>query len=105
MDTFLIEEKMMDYRERMITMIYNVIDGTWTVPYFSSNYQHFYIEETPDSALIDDRDVSFFGDINEKLDWVAKDPPLEDRKNGWINETEFIIWLKCFIKENKPNSM
>ena len=70
------------------------------MPEFEKRYYLYYVEEVPGEALTD-RESEFFGYVQEKLDWTAEDPPLEDRRYGWINHAEYVEWVRhlrdCYL--------
>lgn len=87
--------------KKLIAMIDNVVNGTWSIPQFTNIYQTFYIDVVTEEELIEHDDDMFFGDINEKLDYIEVDPTEEEKTWGLVTEAEFIIWLNGHIKTNK----
>ena len=83
----------MNYKKMLIDMINKLLSGEWSVPKFRSKYYDFYLEEVPDEAL-SDKDASFFGSIQEKLDWTDESPDNESQQFGWLNHKEFIQWVQ-----------
>ena len=83
----------MDYQYTLLKMVAHLLDGTWTVSEFRDNYYDFYLEEVPDEA-ISEFDADFFGLIQEKLDWTDENPDPESRKYGWMDEAEFVKWVR-----------
>lgn len=75
---------MNQYRKKMLKMLQNLIDGTWSVNEFEKNYYPYFIDEIPDEYLSDE-DLDFFGTIQEKLDFTALNPDTESRNYGWMN--------------------
>jgi len=84
-------------------MIDNVVNGTWNISQFANNYQTFYIDVLTDEELIEHDDNMFFGDINEKLDYIEPDPTEEDKACGLVTEAEFMIWLNVHMKTNQTS--
>jgi hypothetical protein len=83
----------MNYKEILLEKINNLINGTWSVPEFEKEYYQYYLDEIPDKALnlVED---SFFGLVQEKLDWTSENPNEQEKKEGWFNHLEYIAWLK-----------
>lgn len=69
---------------------------------FEDKYYFFYINEIPDDVLTTDENI-FFGDIQEKLDYVTDDPE-EDRQYGYITPAEYIEWLKEKMRDLPGNN-
>lgn len=83
----------MDYKEALLGKIKRLISGEWTVPRFRESYYWFYLDDVPKEKLTKEDDF-FFGEVQEKLDWVNKDPDDESKKAGWMDYLEYIQWLK-----------
>src|SRR5262245_33819343 len=82
----------MDYKEHLLSMIEHLVRGEWSVPEFEKHYYLFYVEEVPDEAL-SDVDSSFFGSVQERLDWTHAEPDATSRGYGWLNHEEFRSWV------------
>lgn len=86
---------MMDWQDQLINRIDKLLDGTYSVDEFREHYYFFFLDDVPDEAL-NDEELEFFSDIQEKLDWTDKNPDDESRSFGWINNEEYIQWLKDY---------
>lgn len=83
---------MSEYKKTLLSMIEKVISEEWSIPEFRTHYYDYYLEEVPDNHM-SDHDLSFFGAVQEKLDWVDSKPDLESRTAGWIDYDSFLKWL------------
>ena len=79
-----------------MSMINRLIDGVWNVTEFRENYYDYFIEDTIEDNLTES-ELEFFGEIHEKLDWTDKNPSNEDRSYGWIDEKEYVVWVRDLI--------
>jgi hypothetical protein len=70
-----------------------LLGGEIEVEEFEAAYYDFYLESVPEDALTD-RQHEFFGMVQEKLDWTAPSPGREDRRYGWIDHEEYVVWLR-----------
>lgn len=89
----------MNFKEELIKKINRLLEGKITVPEFHDEYYMFFVKEAGKDLTVDDN--LFFGDIQEKLDYVVENPEKEDREVGYINYEEYINWLKGKM-ENLP---
>jgi hypothetical protein len=88
----------MDYRKALMDLVLQLLSGALTVPQFREAYYDFYLEEVPDDAL-SDRDYGFFGELQEKLDWVSPNPSDDERVYGWISHEDYEAWAKTRLEE------
>lgn len=91
----------MDDKSTLLKMVTDLLDGTWTVSEFRAHYYNFYVEEVPDEAL-SELDADFFGLIQEKLDWTDENPDPESRQYGWMDEPEFVKWVREYHDSYVP---
>jgi hypothetical protein len=90
----------MDYKKELLERINKLIGKEISVPEFENQYYLYFLNEVPNDALNDD-DNELFAEIQEKLDWVSENLSEEERKDGWINQDEYIEWLKNKITDYK----
>src|ERR1043166_4759328 len=88
----------MNYRNILIEKIRKLVDGIWTVPDFMKEYYDYYLEQVPGGALSESENT-FFGLVQEKLDWVTENPDQEDKKDGYIDYPEYIAWLRHSLEK------
>ena len=88
--------KMKNSKNELMSMINRLIDGVWNVTEFRENYYDYFIEDTIEDNLTES-ELEFFGEIHEKLDWTDKNPSNEDRSYGWIDEKEYVVWVRDLI--------
>src|SRR6185369_6412647 len=94
----------MKYRDELLLKINKFIDKKSDFPDFAKEYYQYYLDEVPDKSLSIIEDT-FFGLVQEKLDWVTENPSLEEKKHGWANNKTYYEWLlnntKAFLKDEK----
>ena len=78
----------MDYHAELLGMVQRLVRGEWDVPPFERAFYMFYVDDVPEGAL-EDRDLEFFGLLQERLDWTEADPGPESRAYGWQNHEEY----------------
>ncbi|HBV33005.1 TPA: hypothetical protein DEB72_00535 [Patescibacteria group bacterium] len=83
----------MDYKDALTKKIYNLISGKWGVPEFEKEYYRYFLEQVPEGSLTLPQST-FYGLVQEKLDWTAESPNEQEKKDGWFNYPEYIEWLK-----------
>ena len=83
----------MNYKKELIKKIEKLLNSEIDVSEFEKNYYLFFIETVPDNALSDE-EFDFFGEIQEKLDFVSEQPSDEERSYGYINHKEYIELLR-----------
>lgn len=88
----------MNYKDIFIEKINNLISNKWTVPEFEKEYYNYYLEQIPEGSLTLPQST-FFGLVQEKLDWTSKNPSDEEKKDGWFDYSEYIEWLKINAKD------
>ncbi len=77
----------------MLQMIDRLVGGEWSVDRFHDAFYDFYLEKVPHEQLRAEA-LEFFGGVQEKLDWTRKTPTEEERRYGWLDEDEFIEWVR-----------
>lgn len=83
----------MDYKKVLLEKINNLINGIWTLPKFEEEYYQYFLNEVPDDSLTT-TEMEFFGLVQEKLDWTAPTPSLEEKQDGYIDHQGYTEWLK-----------
>lgn len=83
----------MDYVRRLNDLVSEYIRATIPLPEFQQRFSSIFVDEIPDSAL-NEQQWNLYGAIHEKSEWVAEDPVLQDRRDGWLDAEEFRVWLK-----------
>ena len=92
---------MSEYVKPLLLMIENLLSGLWSVREFRKNYYDYYLEKVPDNQL-SEKEIGFFGSLHEKLDWVDECPDDESRSVGWLDDQQFLEWVK--IQKDKFSS-
>lgn len=92
----------MNYKDVLIEKINNLLSGKWTVPEFEKEYYLYYLEEVPGDALSLYQDT-FYGLVQEKLDWTSENPTQQDKNDGWFDYNEYIDWLKINTQRFKES--
>lgn len=83
----------MEHKAALVEMITRLLEGDWSVPEFQRQFYDYYLEKVPGTEL-SDRDAEFFGAVQEKLDWTDINPDPESKKHGWINQGEYVQWVR-----------
>lgn len=83
----------LDHSEFLLNAIDAFLRGELTFPEFRERYYDYYIDQLPEWALTD-RERDFFSEVQEKLDWVDRNPDYESRRAGWIDYEQFTTWLR-----------
>jgi len=90
------------HKEVLLGMIRQVLSGQWSVDHFRKEYYPYFLDSVPTDALSEE-DEDFFAAIQEKLDWTAETLTDEERDFGWIDDAEFIQWLRTELElHNTP---
>jgi hypothetical protein len=89
---------MTDYKKILDEKIHGFLFGGVSFKTFEKNYYDFYVEDVPEDGLTDN-EFEFYGEIQEKIDWVDEDPGL-DRQYGYITPNEYKVWLEEYINNN-----
>lgn len=69
------------------------INGNSSYDQFQSDFYETYHMKVNSDELTEE-ESNFFSEISEKFDFTADQPPVEDRKDGYIDFDEFRNWLK-----------
>jgi len=97
----------MDYRKILLDKVNKLISKEWAVPQFEKEYYSYYLNEVPEKALNND-ELMFFGEIQEKLDWTAEKLSNLERYYGWLDFDQYLEYVKRitddFLKTEKYNS-
>lgn len=88
----------MNYRKIFLEKIDNLLNSNWTVPEFQDKYYNFYLSHSS-SEYLNELETTFFGLVQEKLDWTAENPAENEKKYGWMDYNEFKEWLKINTKK------
>jgi hypothetical protein len=83
---------MREYKEELIGKIENLISGKWTVSEFRNEYYDYYLN-VPNSVLNMIQNT-FFGLIQENLDWTGENPLPDEKQHGWMSHIEYVSWVK-----------
>ena len=89
-----------DYKKRLLDMVEKAVKGEWSFKEFEASFYWFFIDDVPADALDDEASWLFF-EIQEMLEYTVEEPPEEDRKYGYVNEEEYLHWLREFVKKNQ----
>lgn len=83
----------MSYREILLKKIEKLLNGRWTVPEFREEYYEEYLNHSS-ADYLNEVDTTFFGLIQEKLDWTLEKPSAEDVEDGYISYSQYTDWLR-----------
>lgn len=95
----------------LINQIQYFIDNTINIDDLRGNYYYYYLESIPDIELtyLEQNYPAIrktIYKVQEKLDWVDKNPDEESKSYGWINETEFYSFvLTMFNSKDFQNEL
>ena len=64
---------------------------------FQARYSQAYADNEADRDFAP-AEVEFYGTIHERAEWTVKRPTIQERGDGWQDETEFLAWLRSFVK-------
>ncbi len=92
----------MNHKDILAEKINNLISNKWTVPEFEKEYYNYYLEEIPEDALTLPQST-FYGLVQEKLDWTGENPSEQEKKEGWFDQSEYVEWLKKSFQEFLSN--
>jgi len=92
----------MNYKEILSEKINNLLSNKWTVPEFEKEYYTYFLEQIPENTLTLQQST-FYGLVQEKLDWTAENPSDQEKKDGWLNHSEYTEWLKENNKHFQEN--
>jgi hypothetical protein len=82
-----------EYQRTLTRMIDRLTSGECSVKDFRRAYYDFWLEEVPTGVMSpEEEDLS--SAIQEKLDWTAEQPSDEERGYGWLDEREYVDWVK-----------
>lgn len=81
--------------KKLMSMIEGLLQGKFSVKKFRENYYDYYLDDVSDESLTES-ESGFFGHVHEMLDWVDESPDRESRNNGWLDDQEFLEWLKSY---------
>ena len=93
---------MSDHKDILLRMIREALSGQWSVERFQKEYYWYFLDSVPPDALSED-DENFFAAVQEKMEWTAETPTEEERQFGWLDQAEFIQWLRTELElHNTP---
>jgi hypothetical protein len=78
---------------RLDSLIDQVRSGRMTVQDFQRTYSDAFV--TGDVGL-SEKAADYYGAIHEKAEWTASAPSKEDRGYGWMDEKQFLEWLRSW---------
>ena len=80
-----------DVKKRLQTLIDAFLTGELSFDAFEKAYSKCFIDEA--DAVLSPPDLEYYGEIHERAELTARDPPLEDRRYGWKSVSDFTKWL------------
>ena len=92
----------MDYKQELLNKIQKLLSKKYTVQGFEKDYYHYYLDQVPEGAL-SMIEHTFFGLVQENLDWTGDSRTEEDKKEGWFSGSEYILWLKKSTQDFQEN--
>lgn len=84
----------MDHGLALFAMIEQVLAGATDVAAFGERFYWYYFDEVPEGAL-SGAEQEFIEGVCEQLDLTAATPDAESRRFGWIDQGEFLVWLRA----------
>ena len=82
-----------EYQRLLTEMIGRLVSGEWSVKDFRRAYYDFWLEQVP-TGLLSSEEEDFFSAIQEGLEWTTEQPTEEERGYGWMDEQEYVDWVK-----------
>jgi hypothetical protein len=92
----------MDYKNSLDEKINNLISGKLNVSEFEKEYYDFFLEQVP-KDLLSVPQTTFYGLVQERLDWTSEKPNEQEKKDGWFDYEEYVAWLKNNVQEFHAN--
>lgn len=87
----------MDYKKILLEKIKNLLNGVLSVEDFRKDY-YFFELDVPNDAMTE-QDTMFFADVREMLDWTDKNPDQKSRSYGWIDNSEYIEYVRQITED------
>jgi len=83
----------MDQLTALRDMIDRLLAGETTFDEFARTFGIYYYEHLP-VAVMRSPAATFVSDVLEKLEFTTTNPTAEERAEGWIDERDFVDWLR-----------
>ncbi len=80
-----------DVKSRLRALIDEFLSGGLPFEAFQEAYSKRFIDEA--DAVLSPTDLEYYGDIHERAEWTARNPPPQDRSYGWMSIGDFTRWL------------
>ena len=80
-------------RDEVEDLIADLLSGAIAAPEFDTRFSDA-LDSRLKIAGTTPSEEEYYGMIQEKLSWVGDDLSDEERTLGWINESEFLDWLR-----------
>lgn len=81
------------HRDQLLAWIEDLLAERLDVLSFEKLFYDYYLESVPPESL-SDRELEFFGLVQEGLDWTAASPARSDRECGWFDHEEYVEWVR-----------
>lgn len=78
--------------------IKSFLRGELEYPQFELEYVNFFADSNAD-AEFQDRDHELYGELFERLQWTAQNPPGLDRATGYHTAAETTEWVRARFPE------
>lgn len=82
-----------EYESRLLVLIDAVLADELSFSIFEKEYYKLYTEQVPSGALTGEQ-LDLFGEAQLKLDFTAMSPDEGDRRYGWIDQVQYLRWLR-----------
>ena len=83
---------------RLDSLIEQVQSGRKSVKDFQQAYSDLFVSG---DASFSEKAVDYYGTIHEKAEWTAAAPSKEDRGHGWMDEKQFLEWLRSWVSSQR----
>ena len=83
----------MNFKENLMEKIENLLNGNWSVNQFDEEYYYYYLNHVSEEKL-SEKELEFFGSIQEQLEWTTQNPDKQSREYGWMDYHDFIHWVR-----------
>ena len=88
--------KIIEFKNKLLDIIKNFLQKKLTVEEFDDCYYYFYLNNA--ELLTSNRDIEFFGLIQEKFEWTTENPG-SAKKDGWMDYQEFYQYVKQLYED------
>ncbi len=90
------------YIKNLTSMIEEVLSENCSVSEFRRKFYFYYLDDVPDDAL-SKKEEEYFNTVQEQLDWVDEHPDDESRSFGWMDEPQYVEWLRELTEKWNTN--